>query len=357
MQGCGRSSSRAERVLAAQGWGESAVCTVSAAEQSCWDTAVPSVPAVLLPLLAGVRQKSPSASLLPPPGSAAREPRCALPLGHPSPLSILITAQGCCPSKRHHPVSRGLSSSVTASLLSRSSCLVFPAPISAAGIQVWSPGPKGFPARWCKGDQRLSPAPSLLGRASPPQGWLRRGVILGEDAAGEGQGASSSLAALGSDGAIQECAGDHEHLYLLQPTWDILAGLLGPLCCSQPGAAPCSLPGSGRAFPTLLGPAGLSRTDGCCEQGWVPASSGAQGTLLHVPHEPGGCGGCRDPPCATEQAASTARSCRLQFRGKFFRPPTPAAAIHQPQHLLLFFAPAILGCGEKAALMFYVTCK
>lgn len=186
--------------------------------------------------------------------------------------------------------------------------------------------------------------------APRPKGWVRRGVILGGDAAGEGEGASSSLAALGSDGAVRERAGDQEHLYLLQPTWGIPAGPLGPLCSPQPGAAPLLPAWLQEGISNSPGPRWALQDGNCCcgwcERGWPPASSGAQGTHLRVPTERGGLRGPREPPVChspcTEQGAGSARSCRLQFRGKFFRPPTPAAAIHQPQHLLLFFAPAPL---------------
>lgn len=258
-----------------------------------------------------------------------------------------LSPQRCCPSKCHHPGARA-ALSLPSGLQEVVPC------VSCTHLCRWNPGleprPKGVLGPRCKGDQRLSPVLLLLGRASPCPGWLRRAVIPGEDAAGEGEGACSSLAALGSDGAVQERAGDQEHLYLLQPTWALLAGLLGPLCCPQPGAAPVlsAWPWEGISSPP--GPRRALQNRNCCrglgEQGWPPAPSGAQGTHLHVPSEPGGLRGPQEAtvcyiPCS-EQGAGSARSCRLQFRGKFFCPPTPAAEIHQPQHLLLFFAPAPL---------------
>lgn len=95
-------------------------------------------------------------------------------------------------------------------------------------------------------------------------------------------------------------------------------------CCSLPGpswlgcsglsAAPsleqplCSLPGPGRAFPALPGPAGLSRTgtaalDGVSRAGRQPPA-GHRGHTCMSPLNPGGCGGLRKPPCATSRAQS-----------------------------------------------------
>lgn len=85
-------------------------------------------------------------------------------------------------------------------------------------------------------------------------------------------------------------------------------GPSGPSALPSPEQPLCSLPGSRRAFPTLLGPAGLSRTgtaaaDGVSGAGRQPPA-GHRGHTCVSPLNAGGCGGRGSPPCATAPAQS-----------------------------------------------------
>uniref|UniRef100_A0A8C3EQF9 Sodium voltage-gated channel beta subunit 2 n=1 Tax=Corvus moneduloides TaxID=1196302 RepID=A0A8C3EQF9_CORMO len=145
--------------------------------------------------------------------------------------------------------------------------------------------------------------------APRPKGWAKRTVILGGGAAGEAEGASSRVwqpwEAMELSGSAQVTGSTSTCCSL--PGASRL-GASGPSALPSPEQPLCSLPGSRRAFPTLLGPAGLSRT-GTAAAGGVSGAgrqppAGHRGHTCTSPLHPGGCGGRGHPPCATAPAQS-----------------------------------------------------
>lgn len=174
---------------------------------------------------------------------------------------------------------------------------------------------------------------------------------MGGDAAGEGEGAFSPV------WQPWKAPGDPEHLSLLQLTWAIPAGLLGSLCCPQPGAAPLLCSCLQESIPDPPGPRWALRAGTAAGDGVSRAGHGEQGTHLSVPTDPLGLEATVSHRTRSRQRQELSPA----VQGKIF-PPSHSGGCNPPTTAFTAFfrpstAPAILGCGEKAALMFYVTCK